>query len=60
MLPARAPYPVDIEPAQEGVLDHVLRVRDRAQHPLSDADKTRAQWIEDASGVLAPSAIRPP
>ena len=60
MLPARAPYPVDIEPAQEGVLDHVLRIRDRAQHPLSDADKTRAQWIEDASGVLAPSAIRRP
>ena len=32
---------VDIEPAQEGVLDHVLRVSDRAQHPISDADKAR-------------------
>jgi len=44
---------IDVEPAQEGVLDHVLRVRDRAQHPIGNADKTRAQWIEDGGGVLA-------
>lgn len=45
--------PVHIEPAQEGVLDHVFRVRDRTQHPIGDADKARAQRIEDGSRVLA-------
>ena len=44
---------VDVEPAQEGILDYVLRVRDRAQHPIGNADKTRAQWIVDGGGVLA-------
>jgi hypothetical protein len=44
---------VDIEPAQESVLKNVLRLRDRAQHPVRNADKTLAQRIEDGGGILA-------
>ena len=52
---------VEIEPAQEGVLDHVLRVRNQAQHPVGDADEARPQRIEDGGRLLAEAdAIRQP
>ena len=43
---------IDLEPAQEGVLHSVLRVRDRAQHAVGDADQTRTQRVEARGCVL--------
>ena len=43
---------VGVEPAQERVLHHVLRVRDRPQHAIGDANQPRTQRIEAESRVL--------
>src|SRR5258708_19658497 len=44
---------VRIEPAQKRLLDHILRIRDRSQHPVGDADQSWTQRIERGGGVLA-------
>jgi hypothetical protein len=37
---------IDIEPAQERLLDHVLGVRDRTQHPVGNTDQEGTQRVE--------------
>ena len=44
---------VGVEPAQERILHHVLRVRDRSQHAIGDANQSRTQGIEAGGGVPA-------
>src|SRR5215510_3641040 len=43
---------VGIKPPEECLLDHILRVRDRSQHPVGDADQFWTQGIEGGNGVL--------
>jgi hypothetical protein len=43
---------VGIEPAQKRLLHHILRVRDRSEHPIGDADQSWTQRIESGGSVL--------
>ena len=44
---------IGVEPAQERVLHRVLRIRDRSQHAIGDANQSRTQRIEGCGGILA-------
>jgi hypothetical protein len=43
---------VSAEPAEESLLNDILRIRDRSQHPIGDACKPWAQRVETGCGVF--------